>query len=105
MVENGTISEAEAARHPQANVITRAVGADIDLLELDKRTGQLQAGDRLLLCSDGLSKPVPEELLAELLSGDDAAAAERLVTAALMAKVTDNVTAVTIDFTASGSVG
>ncbi len=71
LVENGTISEAEAARHPQANVITRAVGADIDLLELDKRTGQLQAGDRLLLCSDGLSKTLPEELLAELLSGDD----------------------------------
>jgi serine/threonine-protein phosphatase Stp1 len=102
LVENGTISEAEAARHPQANVITRAVGADIDLLELDKRTGQLQAGDRLLLCSDGLSKTVPEELLAELLSGDDDTAAERLVTAALMAKVTDNVTAVTIDFSAGG---
>ena len=98
LVEDGTISEAEAARHPQANVITRAVGADVDLLELDKRTGQLQAGDRLLLCSDGLSKTVPEELLAELLSGDDDTAAERLVTAALMAKVTDNVTAVTIDF-------
>jgi serine/threonine-protein phosphatase Stp1 len=100
LVENGTISEAEAARHPQANVITRAVGADIDLLELDKRTGQLQAGDRLLLCSDGLSKTLPEELLAELLSGDDDAAAERLVTAALMAQGTDNITAVTIDFNA-----
>lgn len=102
LVENGTISEAEAARHPKANVITRAVGADIDLLELDKRTGQLQAGDRLLLCSDGLSKTLPEELLVELLSGDDETAAERLVTAALMAKVTDNVTAVTIDFGAGG---
>ena len=45
---------------------------------------------------------MPEELLAELLSGDDDTAAERLVTAALMAKVTDNVTAVTIDFTAGG---
>ncbi|MBI2737820.1 MAG: serine/threonine-protein phosphatase [Rhodospirillales bacterium] len=100
LVENGSISEAEAARHPQANVITRAVGADIDLLELDKRTGQLQAGDRLLLCSDGLSKTLPEDLLAELLSGDDETAAERLVTAALMAKVTDNVTVVTIDFDA-----
>src|SRR5262245_20762322 len=102
LVENGTISEAEASRHPQANVITRAVGADIDLLELDKRTGDLQVGDRLLLCTDGLSKTLPEDLLAELLSGDDDTAAERLVTAALMAKVTDNVTAVTIDFSAGG---
>jgi serine/threonine-protein phosphatase Stp1 len=98
LVETGEISEAEAARHPKANIITRAVGAGIEQLELDKRTGQLQAGDRLLLCTDGLSKSLSEELLAELLSGDGESAAGRLVTAALMAKVMDNVTAVTIDF-------
>jgi protein phosphatase/serine/threonine-protein phosphatase Stp1 len=100
LVESGTISEAEAVRHPQANVITRAVGADSDVLELEKRTGQLMAGDRLLLCSDGLSKTLPEEQLAELLSGDDATGAARLVMAALTAQATDNITAVTIDFSA-----
>jgi serine/threonine-protein phosphatase Stp1 len=100
LVENGTISEAEAIGHPQANVITRAVGADSDILELEKRTGQLMAGDRLLLCSDGLSKTLPEERLAELLSGDDAGGAARLVLAALTARAADNVTAVTIDFSA-----
>lgn len=98
LVESGTISEAEAAHHPQANVITRAVGADSDLLELEKRTGQLMAGDRLLLCSDGLCKTLPEERLAELLSGDDDNGAERLVMAALTAQATDNITALTIDF-------
>jgi protein phosphatase/serine/threonine-protein phosphatase Stp1 len=100
LVESGTISEAEAIGHPQANVITRAVGADSDVLELEKRTGQLLAGDRLLLCSDGLSKTLPEEQLAELLSGDDATGAARLVMAALTAQATDNITAVTIDFSA-----
>ncbi|HEV3492668.1 MAG TPA: protein phosphatase 2C domain-containing protein [Reyranella sp.] len=100
LVESGTISEAEAISHPQANVITRAVGADSDVLELEKRTGQLVAGDRLLLCSDGLSKTLPEEQLAELLSGDDATGAARLVMAALTAQATDNITAVTIDFSA-----
>ena len=100
LVESGTISEAEAAHHPQANVITRAVGADSDLLELEKRTGQLLAGDRLLLCSDGLCKTLSEEQLAELLSGDDDTGAERLVMAALTAQVTDNVTVVTIGFDA-----
>ncbi len=100
LVEAGEISEAQAARHPRSNVITRAVGAGAEQLELDKRTGQFQAGDRLLLCTDGLSKTLPDELLAELLSGDDESAAERLVTAALMAKVTDNVTAIAIDFDA-----
>jgi serine/threonine protein phosphatase Stp1 len=100
LVESGTISEAEAIGHPQANVITRAVGADSDVLELEKRTGQLMAGDRLLLCSDGLSKTLPEDQLAELLSGDDATGAARLVMAALTAQATDNITAVTIDFSA-----
>lgn len=103
LIESGTISEAEAVGHPHANVITRAVGADIDPLELEKRAGQLMAGDRLMLCSDGLCKTLPDELLAELLSGDDEAAAERLVTAALMAKVSDNVTVVTIDVTVAQS--
>jgi protein phosphatase/serine/threonine-protein phosphatase Stp1 len=98
LVESGAISEAEAAGHPKANIITRAVGAGSDLLELDKRTGQLMPGDRLLLCSDGLCKTLPEEELAELLAGDPDTAAERLVMAALAAQATDNVTAVTIDF-------
>ena len=100
LVESGTISEAEAASHPQANVITRAVGADSDIIDLEKRTGQLMAGDRLLLCSDGLCKTLPEAQLAELLSGDGDTNAERLVMAALTAQVIDNVTAVTIDFSA-----
>jgi len=100
LVESGTISEAEAIGHPQANVITRAVGADSDVLELEKRTGQLMAGDRLLLCSDGLSKTLPEERLAELLSGDEAGGAARLVMAALSAQGADNITAVTIAFSA-----
>lgn len=103
LVESGVISEAEAASHPKANIITRAVGAGSDLLELDKRTGQLMPGDRLLLCSDGLCKTLPEEQLADLLSGDADTGAERLVLAALTAQVIDNVTAITIDFGASES--
>ena len=105
LVENGTISEVEAVNHPQANVITRAVGADGDALELEKRTGQLMPGDRLLLCSDGLSKTLSDERLAELLAGDHDTGAERLVRAALAARATDNVTVVTIEFGADqGSV-
>ena len=55
-------------------------------------------GDRLLLCSDGLCKTVPEEQLADLLSGDADSGAERLVLAALTAQAADNITAVTIEF-------
>jgi serine/threonine protein phosphatase Stp1 len=100
MVEDGEISEAESVGHPQANVVTNAIGADIDLLDLEKRTGQLVPGDRLLLCSDGLFKAIPEEQVAELLSGDGDSGAERLIIAALAAQATDNVTVVTIAFDA-----
>jgi protein phosphatase/serine/threonine-protein phosphatase Stp1 len=101
LVEGGVISESEATHHPQANIITRAVGADTDALTLDKRTGQLILGDRLLLCSDGLSKTLSTERLAELLAMDGEDCAERVVMAAVEARATDNVTAVTIDFDGS----
>jgi serine/threonine-protein phosphatase Stp1 len=100
LVESGEISEAEMAGHPQANVITRAVGADSDCLDLEKRTGQLMPGDRMLLCSDGLFKAISEEQVADLLSGDGDSGAERLVAAALAARATDNITVVTIEFVA-----
>lgn len=100
MVEDGEISEAESVGHPQANVVTNAIGADIDLLDLEKRTGQLVPGDRLLLCSDGLFKAISEEQVAELLSGDGDSGAERLIEAALANRATDNVTVVTIEFEA-----
>jgi serine/threonine-protein phosphatase Stp1 len=102
MVDSGEISEAETIGHPQANIITRAVGADSDCLDLEKRTGQLMPGDRMMLCSDGLSKAISEQQLADLLSGDGDSSAERLVMAALAAHATDNITAVTIEFAAEG---
>lgn len=102
LVDSGMISEREATHHPHSNIITRAVGADAEPLELDKRTGQLMVGDRLLLCSDGLSKAVPEDQIAELLAGEGEAGAESLVMAALGAPATDNVTAVVIDFDNDG---
>lgn len=98
LVESGTITESEAIGHPHANIITRAVGADSEALELEKRTGQLMAGDRLLLCTDGLCKTLPDDKLRDLLSTEAHAGAERLVAAALEARVSDNVTAITIDF-------
>lgn len=98
LLDSEAITEAEAINHPQGNVITRAVGDGTDALELDKRTGQLMAGDRLLLCSDGLSKSLPEERLAELLAGDQETGVERLIAAALAVQAIDNITAVMIDF-------
>lgn len=94
MFDAGAISASEAQHHPGANIITRAVGAET--LELDKVTDRLRVGDRFLLCSDGLSKSVPDTVLAALLAAGNAGA-EQYVAAALDRHADDNVTAVTVE--------
>ncbi len=98
LVDSGIISAAEAERHPHANVITRAVGADAETLDLDKVSDRLQLGDRFLLCSDGLCKTLAEASLAALLAGvGPMPPPTALVEEALRAGVTDNVTAVVLE--------
>jgi serine/threonine protein phosphatase PrpC len=97
LVDAGALTPAEALRHPRANVITRAVGADFPVLELDKKTDRLRPGDRFLLCSDGLSKTVPEDEIARLLGSGPGSPAEGLIAAALDRRCDDNVTAVTVE--------
>lgn len=96
LVDAGALSPEEARVHPRSNVITRAVGADVSILELDKKSDRLRFGDRFLLCSDGLSKTVPEGDITRLLGTDDGSPAEGLVAAALDRGADDNVTAVTV---------
>jgi serine/threonine-protein phosphatase Stp1 len=106
LVDAGAISPEEALSHPRANVITRAVGADFATLELDKTTDRLRSGDRFLLCSDGVSKCMPEGEIARLLAAGGASPAERLIAAALDRQADDNITAVTIEvLTATPGVG
>lgn len=97
LVDAGAITAEAALLHPRANVITRAVGGDAATLTLDKASDRLRPGDRFLLCSDGVSKAVPEEDIPMLLAGDSAGAAERMIAAALNRHCDDNVTAVTIE--------
>ena len=97
LVETGAIAAADAAAHPHANVITRALGADLDVFELERCSGKLLPGDRLMLCSDGLCKTLSDVAITAVLAADEDAIAERLVLAALAAEVDDNVTAVTIE--------
>jgi len=98
LVDAGVIEAHESEHHPQANVITRAVGAgEADGLALDKAIDELRPGDRFLLCSDGLTKTIPEEDIALLLGEAREDAAQRLVEAALARDASDNVTAVVLD--------
>ncbi|HEX4365438.1 MAG TPA: protein phosphatase 2C domain-containing protein [Rhodopila sp.] len=103
LVDAGDLAEHEAERHPHANIITRAVGDPAETVELDKVTGQLAAGDRFLLCSDGLSKTLDDATLGQVLcSSDPEAAADNLLATALARQAADNVTAVVMEVAGDG---
>jgi protein phosphatase/serine/threonine-protein phosphatase Stp1 len=96
LVDRGEITEAAAERHPQANVVTRAIGAD-DTLALDKVTGQVLAGDAFVLLSDGVTKALDAAVLAEtLVAADGQALADALIALAMTRGSTDNVTALVV---------
>ena len=66
LVDCGTITVEEAEHHPQKNIITRALGVDYRL-DSEFTSQELQNGDLLLLCSDGLTNAVPRDQLEQLL--------------------------------------
>jgi serine/threonine-protein phosphatase Stp1 len=94
LVDQGTLSEAEAEQHPQANVITRAIGGHGDLM-LDKLSGRLMGRDRFLLCSDGLFKALPESEIAGIMASGQGASA--LIALAVERGARDNVSAIVVD--------
>ena len=100
LVRSGDLTRAQASEHPQKNLITRALGAEEDV-EVDTAVLPVEAGDRLLLCSDGLSDMVPETKILDLLASPESKSPERttraLVSAALAAGGADNVTVVVVD--------
>jgi protein phosphatase len=95
LVRRGSITQEEAETHPHRNVITRALGAE-DGVDADVVHVDLEDGDVVLLCSDGLSSYVPEAAIAEVLAGAEGldAAAKGLVHLANAAGGVDNVTVV-----------
>jgi serine/threonine protein phosphatase PrpC len=96
LVKQGVLDASEAEKHPDANIITRAIGV-AEKLELDVVLFDVQPGDQFLLCSDGLSRYLPNPMLAELLDNDDCViATDALLKAALDTAARDNITAVVI---------
>ena len=99
LVRSGDLTRAQAAEHPQKNLITRALGAD-DSVEVDTTRLPVEVGDRVLLCSDGLTDMVPENRISEVLSEpsqDPEAPVRKLLSEALEAGGTDNITLVLVD--------
>lgn len=96
MVASGLITREEATDHPQANRITRAIGA-MPSLFLDMELFELQSGDIFLLCSDGLYKELTNEEISRTL-GNDEKAVDKLIMFSLERNARDNVTVVAIRF-------
>jgi protein phosphatase len=93
------LSEAEVSNFPHKNVLTMAVGSTPELT-VRMREQELAPGDMILLCSDGLTGPVPEPAIAATLSRDAPLQyqVEQLITQAKAAGGPDNVTAVLLRY-------
>ena len=100
LLKNGDMTEQQARRSPQKNIITRAIGVSPDA-EVEVNAFVLQAGDQLLLCSDGLSKLVEHDTLTAVLLDPTltvTAKCERLVALANNAGGLDNITVLVGEF-------
>lgn len=104
MVLEGEITPEEAETHPHRSILTRALGVD-ETVQVDEGDVPIASGDRLLLCTDGLTGMVPEDQIQEIMlaASDPQEAVERLVTVANRAGGIDNITAVVLDFGEDGS--
>ncbi len=103
LVDAGEITADEARVHPSRSIITRALGSDPDMYA-DHFTLDVSTGDRIIICSDGLSSMVPDKQIEELAvsSVTPQAAADTLVSAALTAGGHDNVTVLVVDVVEDG---
>lgn len=104
LVDSGRITVEEAAVHPRRSVLMRVLG-DVDATpEIDTAIEETEAGDRWLICSDGLSSYVPEDRIVAAFDAerDALGVAERLVKESLDQGAPDNVTVVVVDIDGSG---
>lgn len=98
LVREGKLQPEEAARHPQRSMVTRALGVDQDV-EVDLFSLTLAEGDRLIICSDGLTGMLSESAIGEVLhsESDPQVAADQLVDKANEAGGEDNITVIVVD--------
>ena len=81
LVEEGRITADQAGRHPQRSILTRAVGVEPSV-DVDASTIDLRLGDRLLLCTDGLTGMLSDDAIREVLASEEdpqRSASDRLV--------------------------
>jgi serine/threonine protein phosphatase PrpC len=99
LLREGRITQEEADYHPQRSVLERAIGIETDV-DVDAHSLDTDPGDRILLCSDGLTNILEDGEIQGILEdeSDPQKAAKRLVNEAVRGGANDNVTAVVIAF-------
>ena len=97
LVDEGHITQEAAGTHPQRNLVLQALTGE-EVMEPAMTVHEARAGDRFMLCSDGLSDVVPHGVLAETLkAGEPQECVDRLIALAIDAGTRDNVTAIVAD--------
>ena len=96
LVDLGRITPEQARIHPNRNIITRALGTERNVRG-DLYVEPLNPGDRLLLCSDGLSNEVQDHEILELMQGTPEESCQKLLELALERNAPDNVTVVILE--------
>ena len=103
LLDQGAISEAEAAEHPQRSMLTQALRGDGDVTPV-LQMYEVKKGDRYLLCSDGLSGVLTDkEIKIGLKKSDKDEAVKFLIDATYINGAPDNVTVLIADFTDKSS--
>lgn len=104
LVEKGEITADEARNHPNRSIITRALGSDRNMYA-DHFSLTVEEGDRVLLCTDGLSSMLTDALIEDIMvsSPHPKECVDDLIEAALRAGGLDNVTALVIDVANDGA--
>jgi len=98
LFESGVLRKDELSSHPQKNLITRSIGPHAQV-EVDLECGQAREGDTYLLCSDGLTDVLPDEIICQMLSQPDKSPqqlGDALVSAANTMGGPDNITVVVV---------
>jgi serine/threonine protein phosphatase PrpC len=107
LVRTGVLQPEQAAGHHLRHVITNVIGGPEAGVKVEARALQLQEGDRLLLCSDGLTEMVTDETIAATLEVERTpeAAAKKLLERANEGAAPDNITLVVVSFDAAVAAG
>lgn len=100
LASTGRIAQSEVKSHRMRNVLTNYIGSPDEGIEAEIHRLELTDGDRILLCSDGLTDLVDDSRIADILEleTDAEAASDRLIDAALASGGRDNVTTIVIDY-------